>query len=94
MKVRAIASGLCVFCCGLGFAGGKTVLAERGKQADCTIVLPKESGPSLVYAAEEFQRYTERMTGVSMISASRIRAPITPRPSRLDARSRRPRPGR
>ena len=66
MTVRAIVSGLCIVWCGFGFAGGKTVLAERGKQADCTIVLPTDSGPSLVYAAEEFQRYTERMTGVKL----------------------------
>ena len=40
------------------------VLAERGKPAACTIVVAKDAGPSLKYAAEELQRSVKVLTGV------------------------------
>ena len=42
------------------------VVAERGKPAKCNIVIPDDAQPSFVYAAEELQRYTEKMTGVTL----------------------------
>ena len=42
------------------------VLAERGKPAACTIVVAKDAGPSLKYAAEELQRYVKELTGVEL----------------------------
>ena len=42
------------------------VVAERGKPAKCNIVIPDDAQPSSVYAAEELQRYTEKMTGVKL----------------------------
>ena len=42
------------------------VLAERGKSAACAIVVAKDAGPSLKYAAEELQRYVKELTGVEL----------------------------
>ena len=41
-------------------------LAVCGTASDCSIVLPAEPGPSTVFAAEELQRYAERLTGVRL----------------------------
>ena len=41
-------------------------LATRGQPAAYTIVRPANASPSQVYAAEEFQRFTEQMTGVRL----------------------------
>jgi hypothetical protein len=41
-------------------------LATRGQPATCTIVRPANASPSQLHAAEEFQRFTEQMTGVKM----------------------------
>ena len=46
--------------------GGELILAERGKPAEYTIVLPAEPSPSQRYAAEELQSFTEQMTGVRL----------------------------
>jgi len=42
------------------------VLAERGKPAACTIVLPAAATEVQRYAAEELRDFTERMTGVRL----------------------------
>jgi hypothetical protein len=42
------------------------VIAERGKAAECAVVIPDDAGPSFVYAAEELSRYTEKMTDVKL----------------------------
>ena len=39
------------------------VLAERGKPAACAIVVAKDAGPSVKYAAEELQFYVRKLTG-------------------------------
>jgi hypothetical protein len=41
-------------------------LATRGQPAACTIVRSAHASPSQLYAAEEFQRFTEQMTGVKL----------------------------
>ena len=46
--------------------GGELVLAERGKPAAYTIVLPAAPSESQRYAAAELQAFTERMTGVRL----------------------------
>ena len=45
------------------------VLAERGKPAACAIVVAKDAGPSLKYAAEELQFYVRKLTGVELAVA-------------------------
>ena len=49
-----------------GFAAQNLTLATRGQPAACTIVRPANASPSQVYAAEEFQKFTEQMTGVKL----------------------------
>jgi len=44
----------------------KIVLAERGKKAACSIVIPKAAGASVKYAAEELRDYVLQMTGVEL----------------------------
>lgn len=46
--------------------GGDLILAERGKAADCTIVLPVAASASQRYAAEELRDYTQRLTGTRL----------------------------
>ena len=41
-------------------------LATRGQPAAYTIIRPAGASPSQVYATEEFQRFTEQMTGVRL----------------------------
>ena len=43
---------------------GEITLAERGKPAARSIVTPADASPSLRYAAEELQRFGEKLTGV------------------------------
>ena len=45
------------------------VLAERGKPAACAIVVAKDAGPSVKYAAEELQFYVRKLTGVELAVA-------------------------
>ncbi|MBQ6329156.1 MAG: hypothetical protein IJI35_09105, partial [Kiritimatiellae bacterium] len=45
-------------------AGGEVVLAERGRAADCAIVLPADASPSQMTAADELRDHVEKMTGV------------------------------
>ena len=47
-------------------AAQNVVIAERGKCAKYSIVIPDDASPSFVYAAEEMQRCTEKMTGVRL----------------------------
>ena len=42
------------------------VLAERGKVADCAIMIPADAAPALSYAAEELRDFTEKATGVRL----------------------------
>ncbi|MDR3228848.1 MAG: DUF4838 domain-containing protein [Puniceicoccales bacterium] len=42
------------------------VLAKRGQTASYTIVRPASASPSQIYAAEELQHFTEKMTGVKL----------------------------
>ncbi|MDD4101554.1 MAG: DUF4838 domain-containing protein [Kiritimatiellae bacterium] len=41
-------------------------LAVRGQPASYTLVRPADASPSQLYATEEFQRFTEEMTGVKL----------------------------
>ena len=50
---------------------GTFVLAERGKPAECTIVVEPTAGASYRYAAEELRDWIERLTGVRLTVASR-----------------------
>ena len=47
-------------------AHGAVVLAKRGETAQYAIVLSLNVSPSIVYAAEELQRYVEKMTDVKL----------------------------
>jgi hypothetical protein len=42
------------------------VIARRGADACCGIVIPTNSGECVRYAAEELRKYTKRMTGVEL----------------------------
>lgn len=42
------------------------ILAQRGQSANCVIVLPSAPSEAENYAAQELQRFTERMTGVEL----------------------------
>ena len=42
------------------------VLAERGRPAACTIVIPQKATPVQTYAAEELRDFTARLTGVKL----------------------------
>ncbi len=42
------------------------VIAERGKPASCSIVLPSDPEPSRQYAAEELRDYVKQITGVAL----------------------------
>ena len=54
------------------------VLAERGKPAACAIVVAKDAGPSVKYAAEELQFYVRKLTGVELaVEAAKMAAPHT-----------------
>lgn len=45
-------------------SGGKLVLAERGKPASFTIMLPEDASPSQRLAADELRAHVRKMTGV------------------------------
>ena len=45
---------------------GDFVIAERGRQAECTIVYAQDAGPVVEYAAEELRDYVKKLTGVEL----------------------------
>ena len=45
---------------------GQLTVAERGKAAEYSIVLPEKASPSQKYAAEELRDFTEKATGVRL----------------------------
>ena len=45
---------------------GEIILAERGKDAECAIVISERASPSQRYAAEELRDFTEKTTGVRL----------------------------
>ena len=47
-------------------AAERFLIAERGKAADCSIVIAVDARPSCVYAAEELQNHVREMTGVEL----------------------------
>ena len=52
---------------GLTLGAAETMtLAERGKSAEYRIVVPKDASAAQNYAAEELQKYVERLTGVKL----------------------------
>lgn len=68
---RPLARSLLAPVAGLALAAGPLpaqplTLAERGQPAACTIVRPADASPSQVFAAEELQRFTAQMTGVTL----------------------------
>ena len=58
-----IASGIAV---AAASAPAGFVLAERGKAADCAIVVPADAPEPVRYAAEELRDFTEKTTGVRL----------------------------
>ncbi len=48
------------------WAGQRLILAEKGKPADCTIVVRSEALPTERYAAEEFAKWAKELTGVDL----------------------------
>ena len=64
MKSSIVLAALC-FCvtpCG----AEPLVVAERGKAAECSIVVPADAPPAQKYAAEELRDFTEKATGVRL----------------------------
>ena len=51
---------------GQAFDCGKLVVAERGKAAEYSIVVPEKASPSQAYAAEELRDFMEKATGVRL----------------------------
>ncbi|MBR2837307.1 MAG: DUF4838 domain-containing protein, partial [Kiritimatiellae bacterium] len=49
-----------------GASGQTLVIAERGKAAECSIVVPADAPPAQKYAAEELRDFTEKATGVRL----------------------------
>ena len=49
-----------------GLAAPAFVLAERGKEANCAIVVPDNAPAAVRYAAEELRDFTEKTTGVRL----------------------------
>ena len=49
-----------------GLAAQSVTLARRGQPAAVTLVRPAQASPSQVYAAEELQRFTAQLTGVTL----------------------------
>ncbi len=49
-----------------GLVAQSVTLARRGEPAAVTLVRPAQSSPSQVYAAEELQRFTAQLTGVTL----------------------------
>ncbi len=66
--MRGITFGLLATACIAASFGnaGEIVIAERGKRAKYTIVLPADAGASVKYAAEELRDYVRQMTGVEL----------------------------
>lgn len=62
----------CFISIALSFAGfiscfaGSFVMAKRGENANCDIVVSSDADECVKYAAKELQRYTKRMTGVNL----------------------------
>ena len=52
--------------CASAVQSEKVVLAERGKGAEYRIVVPKDASAAQNYAAEELQKYVEKLTGVKL----------------------------
>ena len=50
---------------------GQITIAERGREAEYSIVVPAEAGECLRYAAEELRDFTGKTTGVAMPIVSR-----------------------
>ena len=50
---------------------GQLTVAERGKEAEYSIVVPEKAGECLRYAAEELRDFTEKTTGVALPIVSR-----------------------
>ena len=68
MKARLIAAVALAVSCAAAEPTGRTclVLAERGKAAEYSIVVPEKAPPAQVYAAEELRDWTEKATGVRL----------------------------
>ena len=52
--------------CSRTACGGDFVVARRGADADCAVVVPEHASPSVRFAAGEFCEYVKRMTGVEL----------------------------
>ena len=52
--------------CALVACAGQLTVAERGKEAEYSIVVPEKASPSQKYAAEELRDFTEKATGVRL----------------------------
>ena len=73
-KLSFVILSLCAASAASATAG--LVLAERGKDADCAIIVPKTADETVRRAADELRDFTERTTGVKLpIAASGEPAP-------------------
>ena len=53
---------------------GNLVIAERGKAAEYSIVIPAQAAPPQKYAAEELRDFIEKTTGVKLPIATDVAA--------------------
>ncbi|MBP5543133.1 MAG: DUF4838 domain-containing protein [Kiritimatiellae bacterium] len=65
MRIISVAlAGLCV--CTASWGAGPLALAERGREAEYSIVIPSDAAPAHRYAAEELRDFTEKTTDVKL----------------------------
>ena len=76
--IRRSVVGLVVAVFAAATGAQELVLAERGKPADRVIVIAKDAGPSLKYAAEELQRYVKELTGVELVVSADAQERVPP----------------
>lgn len=80
MKIASVvrySSFVLFFCFGLSSSAGEFIIAERGKSADCRVVVTTSLGATEDYAATELKDYVERLTGVRLGSAGSRQITIT-----------------
>ena len=63
---RGVALAVLCICTTSLFGAEQLVIAERGKAAEYSIVVPENASPVLTYAAEELRDFTEKVTGVKL----------------------------
>ena len=63
---RGVALAVLCICTTSLFGAEQLVIAERGKAAEYSIVIPRKALPPQKYAAEELRDFVEKTTGVRL----------------------------